>query len=132
MINLEPICARYGHRMIEGDGSISMSDQENTITKALGVLLESGLYAMCIFLLSCNKKRYGEQVLKKHLVALWKEPGIEILAETISKDSSISDILTGVQQTTESLPLLILTRKVTEQTLTFARYHAKAEVSAPI
>ncbi len=129
MINLEPICARYGHRMIEEENSISLSDQENTITKALGVLVENGLYAMGIYLLSCSKKEYGKKILTTHLAELWKEPGLNLLPANTS--ATPAAVLTGVQTITEKLPSLILARKVTEQALTFARYHAKAGVPAP-
>ena len=129
MVNLEPICARYGHRMIEGENSISLSDQENTIRNALGVLVENGLYAMGIFLLSCKKKEYGKKILTTHLADLWKEPGLNLMPENTS--ATPADVLTGVQAITEDLPTLILARKVTEQALTFARYHAKAGVPAP-
>ncbi|MEA3359127.1 MAG: hypothetical protein U9R17_06960 [Thermodesulfobacteriota bacterium] len=124
MLNLEPICARYGHCMI--NKVESLQDQENTITKALGVLSENGLYAMCIFLLSCHKKDYGNQVLTEHLRGLWQEDGIEIIPRELESDPG--RILHAVQKVSEELPKLILARKVTEQALIFARYHAKAGV----
>ena len=43
MINLEPICARCGHQMIIDNGKFQ--EQENVVTKALGVLMENGIYA---------------------------------------------------------------------------------------
>jgi hypothetical protein len=124
MLNLEAICSRYGHCMI--NELEKLEDQENTITKALGVLSENGLYAMCVFLLSCNKKEYGTEILTKHLRGLWQEDGIEIIARDL--DSDPARILHAVQKVSEELPRLILARKVTEQALIFARYHAKAGV----
>jgi hypothetical protein len=124
MTNLEPLCAKYGHRMINGNDRIQ--DQENIITKALGVLAESGLYAMCVFFLSCSKKKYGKEVLTEHLRQLWQDPGVGILADNIGDDPAI--LLTEVRRVAENLPTLILTRRITEQALTFARYHAKAGV----
>jgi len=54
-----------------------ISDQENTITKALGVLAENGLYAMAVFLVSCKNETYGDLVLTRHLAGLWQEAKIE-------------------------------------------------------
>lgn len=127
MTNLEPLCAKYGHRMIRNEGEgISIQDQENTVTKALGVLVEGGLYAMCVFLLSCSKKEYGRKVLMEDIQEMWCDPGVAILENTVQDDAS--QLLDAVRQVTENLPKLILTRKITEQALTFARYHAKAGV----
>lgn len=128
MTNLEPLCAKYGHRMIKGGGDPGVRDQENVITKALGVLAESGLYAMCVFLLSCSKKEYGREVLTVHLRALWQDPGVGILDRGI--DGQPAQLLNAVRRVTENLATLILARKVTEQALIFARYHAKADVPA--
>ena len=127
MINLEPICARYGHQMIIDNGKFQ--EQENVVTKALGVLMENGIYAMCIFLLSDKNKKseYKKEIFTKHLREMWQEPGLDILPEDISDDSTT--LLVNVRKITEDLPKTILTRKVTEQALTFARYHAKAEIA---
>ena len=71
MASLEPICAEYGHKMIISGNDPKLTDQENVITRALGVMAENGLYAMCVFLLSCNKKEYGKIVLTQHIWELW-------------------------------------------------------------
>jgi hypothetical protein len=127
MTNLEPLCAKYGHRMIRNMNNISIQDQENTVTKALGVLVEGGLYAMCVFLLSCSKKEYGRKILLEDLQGMWRDPGVRILEGAVQTEPS--PLLKDVRRVTEDLPRLILTRKITEQALTFARYHAKAGVS---
>ena len=129
MTNLEPLCAKYGHRMIIKNNKNKIQDQENVITRALGVLMESGLYAMSIFLLSCSKKDYGKKVLTEDLRQLWQDPGVEIVKKDLKiKDGDPAGLLEEVRKVTEDLPKLILARKITEQTLTFARYHAKANV----
>lgn len=127
MFNLEPICAKYGHRMI--NTTEKAADQENTLTKALGVLAESGLYAMCVFLLSCHKKEYGEAVLTRHLHGLWTDERLGILPADLGREKA--NILQAVRGITDDLHKLILTRRITEQALIFARYHAKAEVPMP-
>lgn len=126
MINLEPLCAKYGHLMISEGHDASIKEKESTITKALGVLTENGLYAMCVFLLSCHKKNYGRWLLTDPLLKLWKEQGLNLLAANVSDKPA--PILGGVRKVAEDLPKLILMRKVTEQALVFARYHAKAGV----
>ena len=126
MISIEPICAKHGHNMIQSGENPKLQEQENVITKALGVMSENGLYAMCIFLLSCNKATYGEKILTRDIYALWKE--LEIIDSTVPNTKN--GILAATRQITDNLPKLILTRKVTEQTLVFARYHAKAAVPA--
>lgn len=126
MISIEPICAKYGHQMIKSGNDPKLQDQENVITRALGVMSENGLYAMCIFLLSCNKPGYGETILTQDIYKLWKE--LNIIASTVPNTKN--GILVATRQITANLPKLILTRKVTEQALVFARYHAKAVVPA--
>jgi hypothetical protein len=126
MISIEPICAKHGHNMIQSGENPKLQDQENVITKALGVMSENGLYAMCIFLLSCNKAVYGKKILTQDIYALWKE--LEIIDSTVQNNNI--EILDATRQITANLPKLILTRKVTEQALVFARYHAKAAVPA--
>lgn len=133
LLNLEPICARYGHRMVsekkENDkGYPKIEDQENTITKALGVLVESGLYAMCVFLISCSKKDYGTRILNESIRAMWQEDGIGLISKDVGETPA--ELLMAVQEITENLSRLILARKITAQALTFARYHAKAKTPA--
>jgi hypothetical protein len=126
MTNLEPICAEYGHKMIISGNDPKLTDQENVITRSLGVMAENGLYAMCVFLLSCNKKEYGKIILTQHIWGLWTKIGI------VNKTTNPLPeyVLAQVRSITNDLPKLILARKVTEQTLIFARYHAKADITA--
>ena len=128
MINLEPLCAKYGHRMIRPSG-IKISEQENVITKALGVLTENGIYAMCINLLSCNKKKYGKSILIEDLQALWRENQLNLIHGRQPVTNNPAVLLEQVRNIAENLPHLILAKRVTEQALTFARYHAKADIA---
>ena len=111
-----------------------ISDQENTITKALGVLAENGLYAMAVFLVSCKNETYGDLVLTRHLAGLWQEAKIEtgrILIPQGQEKANKEDMFGAIQKIADDLPQLILAKKLAEQAMTFARYHAKAEVKAP-
>lgn len=126
ILNIEPLCAKWGRQMIDTNGGASISDQENTVTNALAVLAENGLYAMAVFLLSCHKKDYGERVLTHHLAGLWKDIGL-----LTDGPQDKGAMLFSVQAITLDLPKLMLARKAAEQAMVFARYHAKAEVTAP-
>ena len=129
IVNLEPICAKYGRKIIIKDNKIKIKDQENVINKALGVLAENGLYAMAVFLLSCHKKEYGKKVLTDFLYELWSNNKVQLIDKKNFQNDP-AELLTAVRKITESLPKLILARKVTEQALIFARYHAKAEITS--
>jgi len=155
ILNLEPICAKWGRTMIEAPTKDnSLASQENIIAKALGVLAENGLYAMGIFLFSCDKKDYGERALNTYLAGLWRECGLLYAEEDLVGEAAT---LTDVQQEefddfvfrerdtldkatmlaviekkiATDLPRLILAKKLAEQTMIFARYHAKAEIASP-
>ena len=129
IVNLEPICAKYGRKIIIKDNKIKIKDQENIINKALGVLAENRLYAMAVFLLSCHKKEYGKKVLTDFLYELWSNNKVQLIDKKNFQNDP-AELLTAVRKITESLPKLILARKVTEQALIFARYHAKAEITS--
>jgi hypothetical protein len=130
IVNLEPICAKYGRKLIIKDNKIKIKDQENVINKALGVLAENGLYAMAVFLLSCHKKEYGQKVLTECLYKLWSDVEVNLIDKNKVK-SKPDKLLTGIRdEIINFLPKLILARKVTEQALIFARYHAKAEITS--
>ncbi len=128
IVNLEPVCAEYGRKIIDGESEKEIKEQENIINKALGVLAENGLYAMGVFLLSCSKKEYGEKVLVKYLRELWMDDRVQLIKDKSKKDPG--EVLDAIRGITESLPKLILARRLTEQTLIFARYHAKAKISS--
>ncbi len=121
IINIEPICARYGMKIMENAGDRG----ETIVTKALGVLVENGIYAMSLFLLTCQDKDYGRRVLTRELAGLWKEPGIDLIPAATQANQD--NVLKAVRNMTNDISKLILAKKITEQALTFARYHAKTK-----
>ena len=121
IVNFEPVCASYGMKIMEGSGK----EAETIITKALGVLVENGIYAMALYLLTCQDKKYGKKVLTQHLSGLWKEQDIELIDN--KTDKSKESVLAAIRLMSNDISKLILAKKITEQTLTFARYHAKAK-----
>ncbi len=127
VFNLEPLCADYGMRLMMYGADFD--DYENVINKSLGILVENGLYAMSVFLLSCNKPHYGQHVLRTlndmcsdenmPVRLLPKAPGNKAYDDAHAQ-------LSAMRSLTASLDTLILTRKMVEQALTFGRYHCKA------
>ncbi|MBU4479244.1 MAG: hypothetical protein KKH34_09225 [Candidatus Omnitrophica bacterium] len=120
--NLDLICAREGRAIAENPSS----DLENLITNALAVLEEQGVYALFLFLSTINgknKKALAEQVSTKLQAFLQKTPKSGAL---IPKDAIIFDAL---QKMSENLDNLLLARDLLRQTLVYARYHAKCEVT---
>lgn len=128
LINLEPLCARHGLYIVGEDDAagIKRSDKKNVITKALGVLVENGIYAMTVFLLTCNNPEYGEYVLRR-LAGLLADKDVALLPEKQwLKKEGLLELLENMRVLTEDLPRLLLARKIMEGALTFARYHCKA------
>lgn len=130
LVNLEPICARHGMYLVGEDipevKAIKLADRENVITRALGVLVENGIYAMTVFLMSSNKPKYDEFVLRG-LAALLADKDVALLPDRGWKEKSgLRELLEAMRGITEDLPRLLLARKIMEGALTFARYHCKA------
>ena len=125
VVNLESVCARYG-MVLADSGQDKLTDKENIVTKALGVLVQNGIYAMTVFLMTCNKPKYGEVVLRT-LAALLSNQGVDLLPDRQWQDrNGLVELLQAMRGITEDLPRLLLARKVLEGALTFARYHCKA------
>lgn len=130
LVNLEPLCARYGMYLVGleqfSKQDIKLTDRENVITKALGVLVENGIYAMTVFLMTSNKPKYDEFVLRG-LAALLADKDAALLPDKKweNKDGLL-ELLDAMRSLTEDLPRLLLARRMLEGALTFARYHCKA------
>ena len=130
LVNLEPLCARHGMYLVGlekfSKQDIKLTDRENVITKALGVLVENGIYAMTVFLMTSNKPKYDEFVLCG-LAALLADKDAALLPDKKweNKDGLL-ELLDAMRSLTEDLPRLLLARRILEGALTFARYHCKA------
>ena len=130
LVNLEPLCARHGMYLVGlekfSKQDIKLTDRENVITKALSVLVENGIYAMTVFLMTSNKPKYDEFVLRG-LAALLADKDAALLPDKKweNKDGLL-ELLDAMRSLTEDLPRLLLARRILEGALTFARYHCKA------
>jgi len=98
------------------------SDVDNTVTKALGVLQENGVYACFLYLLA-KEKENGTVVVEEMLNLLdglsfgWGKP------ENHSPEQVLGYISDKV---TSDLERLLLAKETLEQMLIYARYGAKA------
>jgi len=97
-------------------------DADNTITKALGVLQENGVYACFLYLLA-KEKENGPIVIQEMLNLLdelgfgWGKP----------ENDSPERVLEHIgEKVTVDLERLLLAKETLEQMLIYARYGAKA------
>ena len=123
--NLDRLAARHAQAIIKATMDKKASDVDNTITKALGVLQENGIYACFLYLLA-KEKEIGPIVIREMLDLLdlldkhgfgWGKP----------KDNSPESVLAHVcEKVTVNLERLLLAKETLERMLIYARYGAKA------
>ena len=142
--NLDYLAAKTAREIVEGATQSPISadakDLENLATKALGVLQSQGVYALYLYLYSQSGKDKPIKKAATHMVtklwnALKEEPvnQLGILADQ-EQINSWENALTQKQHVlsqmvnhlTTDLDTLLLVRDLYEQTLVYARYHAKA------
>jgi len=135
---------------VKGDNKQVEAEQADTLyTKALGVLQEHGLYAMTLYLLYRSSDQTGADTKKydaEGLVAtqtmgwLWQMLGEDALTQLQVKPGRSIDwnTLNGREQKdailshfsdnlcASGLGRLLFVKELFEQTLTYARYHARA------
>ncbi len=122
--NLDSLCAQHGYAIVHTiapNGSLPKGDRaklENTITKSLGVLQENGVYAFFLFLESRKDEKEARDT-KSQALGLLRHSKVNLLAPK-------NDDFAAVRQLAEDLDQLLLARQLIEQTLIYARYHAKA------
>lgn len=124
MLNLDFLCMKTAQEMMACQGT--SSDKENVATAGLGVLLENGPYGLVLFLESHSKKsiagRYKEQLLvlcRESLVASY-------LSGAVPASGNFQEITKWLRGLAEDLDRYLFTKRLWQQTLTYARYHAKA------
>jgi len=100
------------------------NDIDNTVTKALGVLQENGVYACFLYLLA-KEKENGSVVIRGEMLDLleelpfgWGKP----------KDNSPEKVLEHIssEKVMVDLERLLLAKETLEQMLIYTRYGAKA------
>ncbi|MDQ7029470.1 MAG: hypothetical protein Q9O62_06675 [Ardenticatenia bacterium] len=152
-VTLDYIATQAAQRMAEVIGSeiqnhkkVEARDLETLVTKALGVLQNQGVYAMALFLFSrsgsgkqATDMKAEERVATALLSWLWllRNPQ-QALAQVQNNEQLQTDIsfdrvnskkkqmLQEFADLSRDLDTLLLVRDLYEQTLIYARYHAKA------
>jgi len=123
--NLDRLAAKHAQQIVlrvieekKGEGG----DIDNTVTKALGVLQENGVYA-CFLYLKAKEKENGDIVVEEMLDLLdglgfgWGKP----------MNNSASDVFKHItEKVSSNLERLLLAKETLEQMLIYARYGAKA------
>lgn len=97
-------------------------DVENTVTKALGVLQENGVYACFLYLLAKEKEK-GKKVVEE-MLNLLEELGFDWGKPISDKPEDILKYI--IEKVTVDLERLLLAKETLEQMLIYARYGAKA------
>lgn len=120
-VNLDQLCARYGWQIAEQVHQAIGKQAENHITKSLGVLQEDGVYAFFLYQISRgSRERPGAENLTQQAASLLREAGIQAFQNAGDPLAAVRDQLAG------DLDQLLLAKRLLEQALIYARYHAKA------
>jgi len=122
--NLDPLCAKHGWKISDempGKGA------ESLITNSLGVLQEDGVYAFFLYLASRSSEKAGADKLREQAHDLLKEAGIHPFDKTKDSLEAVrGNREKNVRGIADDLDNLLLAKCLLEQTLIYARYHAKA------
>ncbi len=126
-LNLDRLAAKYAQKIIHRTENKKASDVDNTVTKALGVLQENGVYACFLYLLA-KEKENGTVVVEEMLNLLeglgfgCGKPGDNRVEQILQY---ITDKVSGDPERV-GLERLLLAKETLEQMLIYARYGAKA------
>jgi len=117
--NLDALCAKYGWNIAD-----ELKD-DTLINKSLGVLQEQGVYSFFLFLESRGSSdRENTQKIRKHCWEMLTNTNIIDSMKDKNFDKNWSETLQN--NLLSNLNDLSLVLQMLEQTLIYARYHAKA------
>jgi len=119
--NLDKISAKIGFEIVDNDiDDKTAREFEKEITKALGILMEDGLFAYAIWLESKRKK--DDDVYSKII-----EKSKELLKNAnLIKNEDNRDLREIMLEISNKLQKTILAKQLLEKMLIYARYRAKA------
>ena len=117
VLNLDAACAELGHEL--GTSGQKPKDTETSITKALGVLEEQGVYALFLYL-HAREKGFGDTVSTKLMEFLRSED------VGLVREQGDSEPFGALQELAKHLDDLLFAKDLLHQVLVYARYHAKA------
>lgn len=121
--NLDRLAAKYAQEVIKNSKDKDI-DIENTVTKALGVLQENGVYACFLYLMAKEDEKVEKVVVNNMLGLLdelnfgWGKPN------NPSDNKEVLEYI--INKVTVDLERLLLAKETLEQMLIYARYGAKA------
>ena len=128
-VNLDKLAAEQAQKMVERAKQVAevrkpVETLERLVTKALGVLQAQGVYAMMLFLFS----RSSDEAKIAPLIGEQLYTVLNDNADNIPQaDTNLKNVLTFyTEKVLDDLDTLLLVRDLYEQTLIYARYHAKA------
>jgi hypothetical protein len=119
--NLDQLCAQFGWKIAYQVHQAISKQAENHITKSLGVLQEDGVYAFFLYQESRgSREKEGAEKIKNCARELLKEANITGFQNSNDLLQAVRDHLAN------DLDQLLLAKRLLEQALIYARYHAKA------
>lgn len=123
MINLDFLCMKTAQDMMQGTGMAS--DKLIIATKGLGVLIEQGPYALVLFL-KAEKSSVSDDYIDK-LVSLCGENLVSsyISGEVPQNTANFNEVVVWLTVSSKDLDGYLFIKRLWQQTLTYARYHAK-------
>lgn len=129
--NLDRLAAQHAQKIITTttNQKVKAKDVENTVTKALGVLQEDGVYACFLYLFAKEKDNHKYTIVTEMLDLLenlgfgWNKPKKQNGNDDLDSNVVLKHIITNV---TQDLERLLLTKETLEQMLIYTRYGAKA------
>jgi len=132
-------------KTVKNNKKVSSSDLENLVTKALGILQSQGVYAMILFLFSRSGKEKEEikmtpeercavEIISRLYTLKNPSETIKTFDPSNSKpevepteiNGNKNKFLREFADISKNLDTLLLVRDLYEQTLIYARFHAKA------
>lgn len=133
--NLDRLCASSGYEMCHRtgeefrgkDGKPDKAKTENLITKSLGVLQEDGVYAFFLYLASRGSEKDGADELLRQAADLLMDDKVKLMPGNIHKTpEAVLEAMRKKDGLADDLNNLLLAKRLLEQSLIYARYHAKA------
>jgi hypothetical protein len=106
--------------MVAGAGE--KTAKENVATKALGVLLQNGPYGMILYL-QVQKDQEIAAEFREQLLTLIRNA---VIQPAPPSSGNFSEITKWLQNIAANLDTYLFVKRRWQQTLTYARYHAKA------
>lgn len=125
ILNLDKLAAKKGQAVVSklvDNKNVKPGDVDNTVTKALGVLQEDGVYACFLYLLAKEKKNGG--IVVEEMLDLLKNLGFGWGSPDGEKPDDVLSFITD--KVTTKLEALLLAKDTLEKMLIYARYGAKA------